>query len=140
MDADQAREQVHEAREAYLSASRPRLPVPVVLISALFAGVGVALVAQPSDDGLHRALFVVGGILLLAAAWLIPVYVRRRHGLYGFRGAAERDHTVFFLCILAVVLAGLDTSRTLGTIYVGIGVVTGVAWGLVLSRRLGGRA
>ena len=123
----QARATVDEVRRAYLAAGRPVLPRAVCALAALFAGSGVALVAQGSPGWRHLA-FLVAGLVCFAAAHVMPTVARRRRGLYGYRGWSRTENTTFLLCAVVLVVCGFSTSAELALIFSGLGVVAALAW------------
>ena len=137
MDIDKARESLNEARAAEAASSRPPLPAWLSTVSAVAAGAGVALVGQSPDQGWSRALVLVAGLVLIAAAYLLPTSYRSRRGLHGFRGRVHSDNVVFLICAVALVVTGFNADSTLSTIYVGIGVAVAVAYYLLLRGRFG---
>jgi hypothetical protein len=146
MDEDTARQQAAEARDAFTHSSRPPLALVPSLVSALAAGVGVALFGAAgvgvallgaSNNGwVHAAAFVVGMLLVLAAG-AFPNFLRKRAGLYGYRGQVQRDNQVFLIGAVALAVCGLNATATLSTIYVGIGAVVAITYFLVLRGRFG---
>ena len=139
MDENTARQQAAEARDAFRHSSRPPLALVPSLISALAAGVGVAMVgASPSSGWVKAATFVVG-LLLVAVAFAVPAILRKRSGLHGHRGQVKRDNTVFLICGVVLAMAGLDTTEALSAIFVGVGVFVAIAYFLLLRSRFGTR-
>jgi hypothetical protein len=146
MDEDTARQQAAEARDAFSHSSRPPLALVPSLVSALAAGVGVALFGAAgvgvallgaSNSGwVDAAVFVVGMLLVLAAG-AFPNFLRKRAGLYGYRGQVQRDNQVFLICAVALAVCGLNATATFSTIYVGIGAVVAITYFLVLRGRFG---
>lgn len=140
MDNQQAEQSLAQAQAAYAASSRPVLPVGAALVSALAAGGGVALVGQSPDRGWLHAVLLVGGIVLLGAALVVPAVQRRRSGLHGVRGRVRSDNIVFLLCALALLINGLNANSTLSAIYLGIGAVVAIAYFLLLRGRAGRRS
>jgi len=136
MDEDTARQQAAEARDAYSHSSRPPLTLVPSLVSALAAGVGVALLGASNNGWVHAAVFVVG-VLLVLAAGALPDILRKRAGLYGYRGQVQRDNQVFVIVAVVFGVCGLNATATLSTIFVGIGAVVAITYFLVLRRRFG---
>lgn len=136
MDENTARQQAAEAREAFRASSRPPIALVPSLLSALAAGAGVVLLGA-SSDGWVRAVTFVGGLLLLAVAFALPDAVRKRSGLYGYRGQVQRDNVVFLISAVVLAVAGFSATTTLSTIFVGVGVVVAVAYFLLLRGRFG---
>ena len=129
-----------EVCRAQLAASRPPLPRGMSVLSALCAGAGVALVAR-GDAGWEHLAFLVAGVLLLAAAHLLPTAARRRRGLHGYRGWTRTENTTLLLCAVTLVICGSSASRELSWIFTGLGVLSAVAWYATLRGVLvaGGR-
>ena len=146
MDEDTARQQAAEARAAFRHSSRPPLALVPSLVSALAAGVGVALFGAAgvgvallgaSNNGwVHAAVFVVGMLLVLAAG-AFPDSLRKRAGLYGYRGQVQRDNQVFVICAMVIAMSGLNAPATFSLIYVGFGAVVAITYFLVLRGRFG---
>ena len=136
MDENTARQQAAEARDAFRHSSRPPLALVPSLVSALAAGVGVALLGASNNGWVHAAAFVVGVVLVLAAG-AIPDILRKRAGLYGYRGQVQRDNLVFLICAVVLAVTGLNATATLSTIFVGIGAVVAITYFLVLRGRFG---
>ena len=136
MDEDTARQQAAEARDAYSHSSRPPLTLVPGLVSALAAGVGVALLGASNSGWVHAAVFVVGMLLVLAAG-AFPDFLRKRAGLYGYRGQVQRDNQVFVICAAVLAITGMNTPATFSPIYVGAGAVVAITYFLVLRGRFG---
>ena len=86
MDENTARQQAAEARDAFRHSSRPPLALVPSLVSALAAGVGVALLGASNNGWVHAAVFVVGVLLVLAAGALPELPRVSRSRLLGFLG------------------------------------------------------
>lgn len=84
-----------------------------------------------------RMVMLAGGIVLMAAAFLLPTSYRARSGLHGFRGQVQSDNLVFLICAVVVLITGLNATSTLSAIYIGIGVVVVVAYFLLLRGKSG---
>lgn len=138
-DPSEAAGQADDALAAYRASSRPPLPLPAALVSAVAAGTGIALLGQPFQ-GLPRAGFLALAIALLLIAGAIPTVIRHRSGLHGYRGQVRRDNVVLTICTVALLVIGLTATPTLGVIYVGLGVVAAVTWFLTLRTRFGAPA
>lgn len=136
MDENTARQQAAEARDAFSHSSRPPLALVPSLVSALAAGVGVALLGASNNGWVHAVVFVVG-VLLVLAAGAIPDILRKRAGLYGYRGQVQRDNQVFVIVAVVFAVVGLNATATLSTIFVGIGAVVAITYFLVLRGRFG---
>jgi len=136
MDENTARQQAAEARDAFRHSSRPPLPPLPRFVLALAAGVGVALLGASNNGWVHAAVFVVG-VLLVLAAGALPDILRKRAGLYGYRGQVQRDNLVFLICAVVLAVVGLNATATLSTIFVGIGAFVAIAYFLVLRGRFG---
>ena len=136
MDENTARQQAAEAREAFRHSSRPPLALVPSLISALAAGVGVGLFGASNDGWPHAATFVVG-VLLVLVAGAIPHLLRKRSGLYGYRGQVQRDNTVFLICAGILAIVGMNATATLSTIFIGVGACVAITYFLVLRTRFG---
>ena len=140
MDNQQAQQSLAQAQAAYAASSRPVLPLGASILSALAAGGGVALVGQSPDRGSLHAVLLVGGMVLMGAALVIPALLRRRFGLHGFRGRVRSDNIVFVVCAIALLVNGLHANSTLSAIYLGIGAVVAIAYFLLLRGRAGRRS
>ena len=136
MDEDTARQQAAEARDAFSHSSRPPLALVPSLVSALAAGVGVALFGASNNGWVHAAVFVVGMLLVLAAG-AFPDFLRKRAGLYGYRGQVQRDNQVFVICAAVLAMTGMNTPATFSPMYVGAGAVVAITYFLVLRGRFG---
>lgn len=136
MDTNEARSQMAQAQTAFHDAGRPRLPIPVAGLSAVLAGAGIGLAGQPIHGAWH-AVQLLGSIVLLALAFAVPNGYRKQHGLFGYRGRAKSDNVVFLVVAVALVVIALDTTRTLGLIYLGLAAIAAVTYFLVLRGRFG---
>ena len=136
MDENTARQQAAEARDAFSHSSRPPLALVPSLVSALAAGVGVVLLGASKSGWVHAAVLVVG-VLLVLVAGALPVILRKRAGLHGYRGQVQRDNQVFVIVAVVLVITGLNATATLSTIFVGIGAVVAITYFLVLRGRFG---
>ena len=136
MDEDTARQQAAEARDAFSHSSRPPLALVPSLVSALAAGVGVALLGASNSGWVHAAVFVVGMLLVLAAG-AFPDFLRKRAGLYGYRGQVQRDNQVFVICAAVLAMTGMNAPATFSPMYVGAGAVVAITYFLVLRGRFG---
>ena len=141
MDNDTAQAQATEIQRAYLAASRPLLPRSLSVLSAACAGVGVALLGQPGEEGPVHLAFMAAGVLLMAAAHMLPTAVRRHRGLHGYRGWTRTENTSLFMCALVLVICGFSATGVMSPIFIGVGVVVAVPWYLLLRGRFsaGGR-
>ena len=136
MDIEKARESLNQARAAAEAASsRPAMPAGLSAVSAVAAGAGVALVGQSPAQGWSRALALVAGLALMAAAYLLPTTYRARRGLHGFSGRVHSDNIVFLICAVALLVIGLGANSTPSTIYLGIGVVVAAVYYLLMRGR-----
>ena len=135
MEIDKARESLNQAKAAEAASSRPALPAGLSAVSAVAAGAGVALVGQSPTQGWLKALALIAGLVLMAAAYLVPTNYRSRHGLHGFRGRVHSDNIVFLICAVALLVIGLGANSTPSTIYLGIGVVVAAVYYLLMRGR-----
>ena len=137
MDENTARQQAAEARDAFRHSSRPPLPLVPSLASALAAGVGVALWGVSPGGGWARAGTVVAGLLLVSAAFAVPNMLRKRAGLYGYRGQPKRDNTGFLLTggILLFIGLGTPQDHTGRVISVVTGALVAITYFLFLRGR-----
>ena len=94
----------------------------------------MALFGASNNGWVHAAAFVVG-VLLVLAAGALPHILRKRAGLYGYRGQVRRDNQVFLICAVVLAVVGLNATATLSTIFVGIGAFVAIAYFLVLRGR-----
>jgi hypothetical protein len=96
----------------------------------------VALLGASNNGWVHAVVFVVG-VLLVLAAGALPDILRKRAGLYGYRGQVQRDNQVFVIVAVVLAITGLNATATLSTIFVGIGAVVAITYFLVLRGRFG---
>jgi hypothetical protein len=122
------------AARAYTDASRPQDPVGLSLLYAALAGLGIIALAQLPGQRPGHLLMLALGVVLLALAHILPTYARRRAGLSGYQGRTRSDNTVFLVVAIVLVICAIPATSVTALIYLGLGVVAGVTYFLVLRR------
>lgn len=129
-----AHEALLEARHARQSAERPRQRFAAHAFYSLMGGAGVAALGQlPGHTPGHLVVMAIG-VALLALAYALPARARSRSGLHGYRGQSRSDNIVFLIVAVVLVICAIPATMTTAVIYGGLGVVSAIAYFLVLRN------
>lgn len=138
MDDTDARRQLDAFAVASHDSGRGRLPVLPAALAAVAAALALILLGWDAEGRLLLATRLVG-VAFGCVAFGLPAWLRSRAGLHGTRGQAQSDNLVFVIVAVALGVTGLSADHTLSVIYVGLGLVGGLLWFLVLRGRDGRR-
>jgi len=136
MDADEARNDLEQARRSYSASVRPPLPLWVPPACGLMVGAAVALAGLAPASIWWRLAAVAAAVGLAVLARALVLGIRARQGVRGLRGPVLRTQATLIVTAAAFLVSALGSTAEIRWLYVAMGAVIAVVVWAMLQRKV----
>ncbi|MBM7167697.1 hypothetical protein JQK87_04600 [Streptomyces sp. G44] len=129
MDAQEARDDLEQARLAYATSVHPPLPGWAPPACGLLLGAAVAIVGLAPASIWWRLAAIAAAVLLALGARGMMQAIRRKQGVRGVQGPARKAQAALATSALAIVVIALTAPAEIRWLYAAMGVaVAAIVW------------